>query len=77
MYQFNPIDGSPVNEGFVELSYPIRQISILQPGSDFLRGILIFDKNNHVHVFPESATESVGLLFIIFQCATTTCALDI
>lgn len=60
MYQFNPIDGSAVNGGFTELSYPIRQISVLQPGVDFLRGILLLDRNNGVHVFPESATETVN-----------------
>lgn len=64
MYQFNPIDGSAINDGFTELNYPIRQISVLQPGTDFLRGILILDRNNGVHVFPESATETVIINFI-------------
>lgn len=59
LYQFNPIDGSPVNGGIVELNYPIRQVSVLQPGADFLRGILLLDSSNNVHVFPESATETV------------------
>lgn len=61
MYQFNPIDGSAVNGGFTELSYPIRQISVLQPGADFLRSILLLDRNNAVHVFPESASETVNI----------------
>lgn len=61
MYQFNPIDGSAINGGFSELNHPIRQISVLQPGTDFLRGILLLDKNNAVHVFPESAIETVKL----------------
>lgn len=70
LYQFNPVDGSPVNGGFTELSYSIRQVSVLQPGTDFLRGILIFDDSNKVHVFPEtqSALESVGsFLHYIFS----------
>lgn len=68
MYQFNPIDGSPVNGGFAELNYPIRQISVLQPGPDFLRGILILDQNNNVHVFPESSTESVNSFLALLKC---------
>lgn len=65
MYQFNPIDGSAVNGGFIELTYPIRQTSVLQPGTDFLRGILLLDRNNGVHVFPESATETVNRKLLI------------
>lgn len=54
MYQFNPIDGTPANGGITELTYPIRQLSVLQPSSNFLRGILILDKSNGVHVFDTS-----------------------
>lgn len=59
LYQFNPIDGSPINGGIIELNYPIRQVSVLQPGTDFLRGVLLLDKSNNVHVYPESAVETV------------------
>lgn len=51
-----------MNGGITELSYPIRQISVLQPDSDLIRGILILDKSNNVHVFPESAAEMVSSL---------------
>lgn len=61
LYQFNPIDGTPVDGGVRELNFAIRQVSVLQPGSDFLRGILLLDKQNNVHVIPESAAESVSL----------------
>lgn len=27
---------------------------MLQPGADFLQGILLLDKENHLHVVPES-----------------------
>lgn len=67
MYQFNPIDGSAVNGGLTELNYPIRQISVLQPGTDFLHGILLLDRNNGVHIFPESATETVTNIQFQFQ----------
>lgn len=59
LYQFNPIDGTSINGGIIELNYPIRQVSVLQPGSDFLRGILLLDKSNNVHVYPETATDTV------------------
>ena len=59
LYQFNPIDGTPINGGIIELNYPIRQVSVLQPGTDFLRGVLLLDKSNNVHVYPESAIETV------------------
>lgn len=61
VYQFNPIDGTTINEGFVELNFAIKQISILQPGVDFLRGVMLLDKNNNVHVIPDSAVESVSI----------------
>lgn len=59
LYQFNPIDGKPIDGGVIELNFPIRQVSVLQPGADFLRGILLLDKLNNVHVFPKSASEAV------------------
>lgn len=65
LYQFNPIDGSPVDGGVTELDYPIRQISVLQPSSDFLRGILVLDKSNNVHVFPETAIETVSSTYFL------------
>lgn len=54
MYQFNPITGNPINGGVIELNYAVRQISVLQPGADFLQGILLLDNENHLHVVPES-----------------------
>lgn len=60
LYQFNPIDGSPIDGGIVKLQYPIRQVSVLQPDSNHVRGILLLDQSNNVHVYPESATESVS-----------------
>lgn len=55
LYQFNPITGKPINAGIIELNYPIRQLSVLQPGTDFLQGILLLDHDNRLHVVPEVA----------------------
>lgn len=54
LYQFNPITGNSINGGVVELNFAVRQVSILQPGADFLQGILLLDNENRLHVVPES-----------------------
>lgn len=59
VYQFDPITGEPVNGGVTQLNYQIRQISVLQPGEDFLRGVILLDKNSQVHAIPASAAELV------------------
>ncbi|XP_031634273.1 ER membrane protein complex subunit 1 isoform X2 [Contarinia nasturtii] len=71
LYQFNPIDGSPINGGIIELSYQIRQVAVLQPGADFLRGILLLDNSNNVHVFPESAAETAHGTYIYVSDANS------
>ncbi|XP_017764681.1 PREDICTED: ER membrane protein complex subunit 1 isoform X2 [Eufriesea mexicana] len=56
VYTFNPITGQPL-DGLVKLGYRIKQSMLLHVATDdFLRGILIFDTRNKVHVYPESAT---------------------
>lgn len=62
LYQFNPITGKAINGGITELTYSIRQVSLLQPGNDFLKPILLLDKTNRLHVVPENAIESVNEL---------------
>lgn len=54
LYQFNPITGNAINGGVIELNYAVHQVSVLQPGADFLQGILLLDKGNSLHVVPES-----------------------
>ena len=56
LYQFNPITGKTVAGGHLELNYAIRQATLLQPRDDFLKPLLIFDKFNRLHVFPEQST---------------------
>lgn len=69
LYQFNPIDGSSIDGGIAELPYPIRQVSVLQPDANHVRGILLLDQSNNIHVYPESAADSVSghLSFIVNQ----------
>lgn len=55
LYAFNPITGDDINGGLKDLDFALRQITLLQPGADHLRGILLLDKTNNVHVFPENA----------------------
>lgn len=57
VYQFDPITGSPVDGGIIDLGYNIKQMAILQPGPDFLRGILFLDEHNGVHVTPKESTK--------------------
>ncbi|XP_011630029.1 ER membrane protein complex subunit 1 isoform X2 [Pogonomyrmex barbatus] len=62
IYTFNPITGQPL-DGMVKLGYRIKQSMLLHVATDdFLRGILILDARDKVHVYPESAT-AVAALF--------------
>ncbi|XP_029161247.1 ER membrane protein complex subunit 1 isoform X2 [Nylanderia fulva] len=55
IYTFNPITGQPL-DGLVKLGYKIKQSMLLHVTSDdFLRGILILDVRDKVHVYPDSA----------------------
>ncbi|XP_012231716.1 ER membrane protein complex subunit 1 isoform X2 [Linepithema humile] len=56
VYTFNPITGQPL-DGLVKLGYKIKQSMLLHVATDdFLRGILILDARDKVHVYPDSAT---------------------
>lgn len=60
MYQFNPISGNPTDGGLIELDYEIQQVTLLhETKHDFLKSILLFDKQNKAHVFPESASSDL------------------
>lgn len=60
VYQFDPINGTPIDGGIIELDYNIKQLSLLQPRPDFVRGILFLDEHNGVHVYPKEAKEMVS-----------------
>nr|CAD7589368.1 unnamed protein product [Timema genevievae] len=58
LFVFNPFTGQPTNEGLVKLGFRIKQSSLLhQPNKEFLRGVLLLDDSNNIHVFPESTRE--------------------
>lgn len=75
VYTFNPITGQPL-DGLVKLGYRIKQSMLLHVTTDdFLRGILIFDIRDKVHVYPKSATAiaaSIAKNTYIFTADQTT-----
>lgn len=69
LYQFNPLSGQPIDNdnGIVTMNFKIKQASLLQEqGDNFLRGILIIDDKNEVHVFPSSSLKQVDGFFLYF-----------
>lgn len=75
IYTFNPITGQPL-DGLIKLGYRIKQSMLLHVTvDDFLRGILILDARDKIHVFPESATSitaSIGKSIYMFTADQTT-----
>lgn len=64
IYEFNPISGQPVNGGVAKLGYKIQQVSLLhRSGENFLRGLLLIDDKNGVHVRPETSLDIVDGFF--------------
>ncbi|XP_014469109.1 PREDICTED: ER membrane protein complex subunit 1 isoform X2 [Dinoponera quadriceps] len=62
MYTFNPIIGQPL-DGLVKLGYRVKQSMLLHVTTDdFLRGILVLDARDKVHVYPASATAVAATL---------------
>lgn len=57
MFRFNPITGHAAEGGLLELDYQIKQIALLpKTERDFVKGILMLDASNKVHVQPKHAT---------------------
>lgn len=75
VYTFNPITGQPL-DGLVKLGYKIKQSMLLHVTTDdFLRGILILDTRDKVHVYPDSAiavAASLGKSTYLFTADQTT-----
>lgn len=75
VYTFNPITGQSL-DGLVKLGYKIKQSMLLHIATDdFLRGILILDARDKVHVYPDSATAvaaSLGKNIYLFTADQTT-----
>lgn len=65
IFQFNPINGQPLEKGLIELNYPIQQFTLLHRlDSNFLKGLVLLDNNNVVHVIPESSASLVNDLYM-------------
>ena len=69
LFVFNPITGQPLAEpdGLIKLGYKVKQSLLLHESSkESLRGILLLDYQDNLHVYPES-THSV----VVSVAATT------
>ncbi|KAL0117773.1 hypothetical protein PUN28_008875 [Cardiocondyla obscurior] len=75
IYTFNPITGQSL-DGLVKLGYKIKQSTLLHVATDeFLRGILILDARDKIHVYPDSAiavAASLGKNTYLFTADQTT-----
>ena len=61
LYHFNPITGKPDTKGLVELDFKIKQMALLAESEhDFIKGILIIDTTDKLHVYPESSKTLVS-----------------
>ncbi|XP_075146170.1 ER membrane protein complex subunit 1 isoform X2 [Haematobia irritans] len=65
LYRFNPITGQPAEGGLLQLNYQIKQLSMLpETDTDFVKGILIMDRQDNVQVYPEHAKSKANGLYI-------------
>lgn len=63
LFVFNPITGQPLAEpdGLIRLGYKVKQSCLLhEANKEALRGILLLDNQDNLHVYPES-TQSVAV----------------
>ncbi|XP_030246797.1 ER membrane protein complex subunit 1 isoform X2 [Drosophila navojoa] len=57
LFRFNPITGQASEGGLLQLNYKIKQLALLpETEEDYVKGILILDGANKVHVEPKHAT---------------------
>jgi hypothetical protein len=69
LFVFNPITGQPLADpdGLIRLGYKVKQSLLLhESNKESLRGILLLDNEDNLHVYPES-TQSV----VVSVAATT------
>lgn len=65
IFSFNPITGKPTKDGLTLLNYQIKQMSMLRESeNDFIKGILLLDKDNNVHVVPPTAKAMADGMYI-------------
>lgn len=69
---FNPITGAGVDLGIANMGYRIKQASLLhQVNGEFLKGIVIMDERDVIHVYPQSCAQYIGTTFIFVADPTT------
>ncbi|SPP84058.1 ER membrane protein complex subunit 1 isoform X2 [Drosophila guanche] len=65
LYRFNPITGLATEGGLLQLDFKIKQLSLLaETEKDFVKGILILDASNKVHVYPQHATPLANGMYL-------------
>ncbi|XP_017021485.1 ER membrane protein complex subunit 1 isoform X1 [Drosophila kikkawai] len=65
LYRFNPITGQASEGGLLQLDYKVKQLSLLgETENDFVKGILLLDASNKVHVYPQHATSLADGLYL-------------
>ncbi|XP_055903168.1 ER membrane protein complex subunit 1 isoform X2 [Eupeodes corollae] len=65
VFSFNPITGKPTSEGLISLNYQIKQMSMLRENeNDFVKGILLMDQHNVVHVVPSNSKSMADGMYI-------------
>ncbi|KAJ9575487.1 hypothetical protein L9F63_007645 [Diploptera punctata] len=78
LFVFNPITGHPLaeNNGLIRLGYKVKQTFLLHEANrQFLRGILLLDSEDNLHVYPEdtkSVAASVASTTFIFTADPNT-----
>lgn len=72
LFSFNPITGAALDLGIANLGYRIRQTAFLTTwNTEFLRGIVILDEKDSVHVYPPTSVEQVNSLYMFVADAPT------
>lgn len=62
---FNPITGAAVDMGIANLGYRIKQTLLLnQMNPEFIKGVIIMDENDKIHVYPPSCSEQINNIFM-------------
>ncbi|XP_077289149.1 ER membrane protein complex subunit 1 isoform X2 [Arctopsyche grandis] len=61
IFMFNPITGAALDLGVANLGYRIKQTLLLnQMNSESLKGLVIMDENEGIHVYPPSCSANIG-----------------
>uniref|UniRef100_A0A1A9Z6J0 ER membrane protein complex subunit 1 n=1 Tax=Glossina pallidipes TaxID=7398 RepID=A0A1A9Z6J0_GLOPL len=65
LLRFNPITGQTSEGGLLKLTYKIKQLTLLtETDNDFVKGLLIIDAEDRVHVYPEYATKKANGIYM-------------